>query len=107
MCCAILEADHFCGEGCLAGQPLRIATATSMTECKIMRLQKGAMIRVLHDEPAISEMFVSHLLARTIRVEEDLVDQLFNSSEKPLPPVTGGAHITDTFTDNHRLSRLP
>jgi CRP/FNR family transcriptional regulator, cyclic AMP receptor protein len=81
---AILEEDHFCGEGCLAGQPLRIATATSMTECEIMRLQKGAMIRVLHDEPAFSEMFVSHLLARTIRVEEDLVDQLFNSSEKRL-----------------------
>jgi CRP-like cAMP-binding protein len=55
-----------------------------MTECEIMRLEKAAMIRVLHEEPAFSEMFVSHLLARTIRVEEDLVDQLFNSSEKRL-----------------------
>ena len=73
----------FLRRGFLAGQPL-IATATSMTECEIMRLQKGAMIRVLHDEPAFSEMFVAHLLARTIRVEEDLVDQLFNSSEKRL-----------------------
>ena len=81
---AILGPDEFCGEGCLAGQPRRMATATAMTECEIMRLEKGAIIRVLHVEPAFSEMFVSHLLARTIRVEEDLVDQLFNSSEKRL-----------------------
>jgi CRP/FNR family transcriptional regulator, cyclic AMP receptor protein len=81
---AILGPDEFCGEGCLAGQPRRMATATAMTECEIMRLEKGAIIRVLHVEPAFSEMFVSHLLARTIRVEGDLVDQLFNSSEKRL-----------------------
>ena len=81
---AIIGRDEFFGEGCLAGQPRRIATATAMTECEIMRLEKGAIIRVLHDEPAFSEMFVSHLLARTIRVEADLVDQLFNSSEKRL-----------------------
>jgi CRP-like cAMP-binding protein len=81
---AILGPDEFCGEGCLAGQPRRMATARAMTECEIMRIEKRAMIRVLHDEPAFSEMFVSHLLARTIRVEEDLVDQLFNSSEKRL-----------------------
>lgn len=81
---AILGPDEFCGEGCLAGQPRRIATATAMTDCEIMRLEKATMIRVLHDEPAFSEMFVAHLLARTIRVEEDLVDQLFNSSEKRL-----------------------
>src|SRR3954463_4347134 len=61
-----------------------MATATAMTECEIMRLEKAVIIRVLHDEPAFSEMFVSHLLARTIRVEEDLIDQLFNSSEKRL-----------------------
>ena len=61
-----------------------MATAVAMTECEIMRLEKEAIIRVLHDEPAFSEMFVSHLLARTIRVEEDLTDQLFNSSEKRL-----------------------
>ena len=66
------------------GQPVRLATATAMTECEIMRLEKAAMVRVLHEEPAFSEMFVSHLLARTIRVEADLVDQLFNSSEKRL-----------------------
>jgi CRP/FNR family transcriptional regulator, cyclic AMP receptor protein len=81
---AILGPEEFCGEGCLAGQPRRMATATAMTDCVIMRLEKSAMIRVLHDEPAFSEMFVAHLLARTIRVEEDLVDQLFNSSEKRL-----------------------
>ena len=63
---------------------MRLATATAMTECEIMRLEKASMIRVLHEEPAFSEMFVSHLLARTIRVEADLVDQLFNSSEKRL-----------------------
>ena len=81
---AVLGSDEFCGEGCLTGQPLRLATATAMTDCEIMRLEKAAMIRVLHEEPAFSEMFVSHLLARTIRVEADLVDQLFNSSEKRL-----------------------
>ena len=81
---AILGKDEFCGEGCLTGQPRRIATAAALTECEIMRLDKDAMIRVLHDEPAFSEMFVEHLLLRTIRVEEDLVDQLFNSSEKRL-----------------------
>ena len=81
---ALLGADEFCGEGCLAGQPRRIATITAMTECMIMRLQKTSIIRVLHDEPGFSEIFISHLLARTIRVEEDLVDQLFNSSEKRL-----------------------
>ena len=81
---AILGLDEFCGEGCLAGQPRRMATATALTECEIMRLEKSAILQVLHDEPAFSEMFVAHLLARTIRVEEDLVDQLFNSSEKRL-----------------------
>ena len=81
---AIRGPDEFCGEGCLAGQQRRMATATAMTDCEIMRLEKGAIIRVLHEEPAFSEMFVARLLARTIRVEEDLVDQLFNSSEKRL-----------------------
>jgi CRP/FNR family cyclic AMP-dependent transcriptional regulator len=81
---AILAQDSFLGEGCLAGQPLRMATAMAMTECEIIRLQKTAIIRVLHEEHAFSEMFIAHLLARTIRVESDLVDQLFNSSEKRL-----------------------
>jgi CRP/FNR family transcriptional regulator, cyclic AMP receptor protein len=81
---AILGAGEFCGEGCLAGQPRRMATVTALAECMIMQLQKASIIRVLHDEPSFSEIFISHLLARTIRVEEDLVDQLFNSSEKRL-----------------------
>ena len=81
---AVLGQDEFCGEGCLTGQRLRLATATAMTECEIMRLEKATIVRVLHEEPTFSEMFVSHLLARTIRVEADLVDQLFNSSEKRL-----------------------
>jgi CRP/FNR family transcriptional regulator, cyclic AMP receptor protein len=81
---AVLGSDEFCGEGCLTGQQRRVATATAMTECKIMRLDKDTIIQVLHDEPAFSEMFVSHLLTRTLRVEADLVDQLFNSSEKRL-----------------------
>jgi CRP/FNR family cyclic AMP-dependent transcriptional regulator len=81
---AVLGVGEFCGEGCLAGQPRRMATAAAMTECEIMRLDKTAVVRMLHDEPTFSEMFVTHLLARNIRVEEDLVDQLFNSSEKRL-----------------------
>ena len=81
---AIQGPDEFCGEGCLAGQQRRMTTAMAMSECEIMRLEKGVIVRILHDEPAFSEMFVARLLARTIRVEEDLVDQLFNSSEKRL-----------------------
>jgi CRP/FNR family transcriptional regulator, cyclic AMP receptor protein len=81
---AILDAGDFFGEGCLAGQKLRFATAAAVTECEIMKIMKGAVVRTLHDEPAFSERFVAHLLARTVRVEADLVDQLFNSSEKRL-----------------------
>jgi CRP-like cAMP-binding protein len=81
---AIHGPNEFCGEGCLTGQPRRVATATAMTECVVMRLAKATIIRVIHDEPAFSEMFVSYLLARTMRVEADLVDHHFNSSEKRL-----------------------
>jgi CRP/FNR family transcriptional regulator, cyclic AMP receptor protein len=84
---AILGAGDFFGEGCLARQSLRMATATAIDGCSIMRLEKARVIRLLHDEPAFSEVFVAHLLARSIRVEEDLVDQLFNSSEKRLARV--------------------
>jgi CRP/FNR family transcriptional regulator, cyclic AMP receptor protein len=84
---ALHGKGDFFGEGCLTGQPLRLATVTAMTECVIMRLTKGAIVRVLHDEPTFSEIFVSYLLARNARVEEDLVDQLFNSSEKRLARV--------------------
>jgi CRP-like cAMP-binding protein len=74
----------FFGEGCLTGQPLRLATVVAVTECVIMRLDKATLLRVLHDEPKFSEMFLAYLLTRNARVEEDLVDQLFNSSEKRL-----------------------
>jgi CRP/FNR family cyclic AMP-dependent transcriptional regulator len=81
---AILGSGDFFGEGCLAGQPLRMASATAMTECSVVRVQKATMIRMLRDEPALSELFMAYLLSRNIRVEEDLVDHLFNSSEKRL-----------------------
>jgi CRP/FNR family transcriptional regulator, cyclic AMP receptor protein len=84
---AILGPGDFLGEGSLAAQPVRLATATAISNCSVIRLEKAAMIRVLHDEPAFSEMFVSYLLSRNMRIEEDLVDQLFNSSEKRLARV--------------------
>jgi CRP-like cAMP-binding protein len=84
---AILDSGDFLGEGCLRAQPLCMATATAISDCSIVRLEKAAMIRVLHDEPAFSEIFVSYLLSRNMRIEEDLVDQLFNSSEKRLARV--------------------
>jgi CRP/FNR family cyclic AMP-dependent transcriptional regulator len=80
----VLEAGHFFGEGCLNGHALRIATTTAMEECLITAITKPAMIAVLHDEPKFSELFVAYLLTRNSRVEEDLIDQLFNSSEKRL-----------------------
>jgi CRP/FNR family transcriptional regulator, cyclic AMP receptor protein len=84
---AILGVGDFIGEGCLAGQPSYLAKATAMSECSIVRLDKSSMIRVLHAERAFSELFVSYLLLRNIRIEADLVDQLFNSSEKRLARV--------------------
>ena len=81
---AILDAGEFFGEGCLAGQPLRMGTATAMTDCVLVRIEKPAMTRLLHEQHYVSEVFVTHLLSRNIRYEEDLVDQLFNSSEKRL-----------------------
>jgi CRP/FNR family cyclic AMP-dependent transcriptional regulator len=80
----ILEMGQFFGEGCLNGHALRIATTTAMEECLITAITKPAMIAVLHDEPKFSELFVAYLLTRNSRVEEDLIDQLFNSSEKRL-----------------------
>ena len=80
----LLGPDEFVGEGCLLGQPKRLATASAMTECEAMRVQKSEIQRAIRDEPAFAQMFVSHILARNARVEEDLVDQLFNSTEKRL-----------------------
>jgi CRP/FNR family cyclic AMP-dependent transcriptional regulator len=84
---ALLGPGDFFGEGCLAGQPLRMASATTMSECSIMRLEKTGVVHLLHHQPAFSELLLHHLLARNIRIEEDLVDQLFNSSEKRLARV--------------------
>ena len=84
---ALLEAQAFFGEGCLAGQPRRIATATALTDCALMRIEKPAMIQVLHAEPAFSALFMAYLLSRNSRIEADLIDQLFNSSEKRLARV--------------------
>jgi len=81
---ATLSAGEFLGEGCLAGQPLRMATATTVTDCNLFRIEKSLMSRMLHEKHEISEQFVAHLLSRNIRYEADLVDQLFNSSEKRL-----------------------
>jgi len=81
---AVLGAGDFFGEGCLAGQTKRLATVSTMTDCVIVRITKADTTRVIHEEPAFAELFISHLLARNSRVEEDLVDQLFNSSEKRL-----------------------
>jgi len=84
---AILGTGDFFGEGCLIGQPLRLATATAIADCTIMRIVKADMISVLKDEPLFAQKFTHHLLARNSRVEEDLIDQLFNSSEKRLARV--------------------
>jgi len=83
----ILKEGDFLGEGCLTGQPLRLGSATAMTDCSVMRIDKRSMMEVLHREHAFSDMFVAYLLTRNIRYEEDLVDQLFNSSEKRLARV--------------------
>ena len=84
---AILGPGDFFGEGCLAGQLLRMSTAIALSESAIIRLEKAGVVRALHDNPVFSELFLHHLLTRNIRIEEDLVDQLFNSSEKRLARV--------------------
>jgi CRP/FNR family transcriptional regulator, cyclic AMP receptor protein len=81
---AVLGRGDFFGEACLGGQSTRLATATALVTSTIVRIDKSAMIRVLHDEPAFSELFLAYVLSRNMRVEEDLVDQMFNSSEKRL-----------------------
>jgi CRP-like cAMP-binding protein len=84
---AILAAGDFFGEGCLAGQVVRMASATTMSECSIVRMEKASAIRLIHNTPAFSEVLLHHLLSRNIRIEEDLVDHLFNSSERRLARV--------------------
>ena len=81
---AMLESGDFFGEACLAGQPLRTATASAMTEASVARITKQGMIKLLHEKSIFAERFMAHLLARNMRIEEDLIDQLVNSSEKRL-----------------------
>ena len=81
---AMLAPGDFFGEGCLAGQPLRMGTATAVVPTTVLRIQKAAMRRCLHEQSALSDRFIAHMLVRNIRIEEDLVDQLFNSREKQL-----------------------
>jgi CRP-like cAMP-binding protein len=84
---AMLERGDFFGEGCLAGQPVRMATASAVTDVSVVRIERRVMIGLLHERSLFSERFMAHLLARNVRIEEDLVDQLFNSSEKRLARV--------------------
>jgi CRP-like cAMP-binding protein len=84
---AMLGPGDFFGEGCLAGQPVRMATSSAMTDAAVVRVERRAMLRLLHERSVFSERFMAHLLARNVRFEEDLVDQLFNSSEKRLARV--------------------
>jgi CRP-like cAMP-binding protein len=81
---AMLEPGEFFGEGCIAGQPFRMASASATAKSTIVRIEKAAMIRVLHEQPAMAELFMAFLLSRNIQIEADLVDQLFNSSERRL-----------------------
>ena len=81
---AVLDENHFFGEGCLVGQPHRMATASAITPCAIVVVEKPAMVQHLHAYPAFADRFLTHMLTRNIRIEEDLIDHLFNSSEKRL-----------------------
>ena len=81
---AVLDENHFFGEGCLVGQPHRMATASAITPCAIVVVEKPAMVQHLHAHPAFADRFLTHMLTRNIRIEEDLIDHLFNSSEKRL-----------------------
>jgi len=84
---AILGVGDFFGEGCLAGQAVRMSTAAAINECSVVRLERAAAIAVIRNEPSFSALFLHYLLSRNIRIEEDLIDQLFNSSEKRLARV--------------------
>jgi CRP-like cAMP-binding protein len=81
---AVVESGQFCGEGCLVGEPLRMWTVKTVTECIVTRLEKTAIIRAIHDDVAFSEFFTMYVLQRTVRLTDDLIDHMFNSSEKRL-----------------------
>jgi CRP/FNR family cyclic AMP-dependent transcriptional regulator len=98
----VLGPSHFCGEGCLNGHPLRVTTATAIEQAMVTRIAKAAMIAALHDHPEFSELFMADLLSRNSRIEEDLIDQLFNSSEKRL---ARALLLLANFARKPRLSR--
>ena len=102
---AVLGAGDFFGEGSLAGESLRLATVSALTKCTIARISKADITRVIHEEPAFAELFIAHLLARNSRVEEDLVDQLFNSSEKRLARTLCCWRISARKVGRNRLSQ--
>jgi len=101
---ATLGSGEFFGEGCLAGQPLRVATATSVEDCTLSRVEKATMVRMLHEQQGVAEIFVTHLLSRNIRYEADLVDQLFNSSEKRLARIL---LLLSHFTKQSKTETVP
>ena len=104
---AVLENRHFFGEGCLASQPRRIATATAMAPSTIIAVEKQEMMRQLHAQPAFAECFLTHVLTRNIRIEEDLIDQLFGSSEKRLArTLLLLAHYGEPGASHRTLPRL-
>ena len=112
---AVLENRHFFGEGCLASQPRRMATATAMAPCTIIAVEKQEMMRQLHAQPAFAERFRTHMLTRNIRIEEDLIDQLFDSSEKRLARTLlllarygepGGSHRTLPRVSQETLAEM-
>ena len=102
---AVLGAGDFFGEGSLAGELLRLATVSALTKCTTARISKADITRVIHEEPAFAELFIAHLLARNSRVEEDLVDQLFNSSEKRLARLFCCWRISARKVGRNRLSQ--
>jgi len=102
---SVLSDNEFFGDGCLAGQLLRISTASAVTDCTLYRIEKALMVRMLHDQHGISELFMTHLLSRNIRYEEDLVDQLFNSSEKRLARISYCWRVLAGKPNRNRPSR--
>ena len=112
---AILGDGEFFGEGCLTGQPLRIATATAIADCTLVRIEKSLMVRMLHEQHDVSEMFVTHLLSRNIQYEADLMDQFFDSSEKRLARILlllahfdkeNGAETAVSRVDQKKLGQM-
>jgi CRP/FNR family cyclic AMP-dependent transcriptional regulator len=99
---AILDPGHFFGEGCLAGQPQRMATATAVTACTVVEIEKQELTRQMHAKPALAQRFLTHMLSRNVRIEEDLTSQLFNDTEKRLARTL---LLTARYGEEHALRR--